>query len=504
MAYIFYDTETTGTNTSYDQILQFAGILTDDEFQELDRFEIRCRLLPHVIPAPGALRATQVRPALLTNPSLPSNYEVICAITEKLRAWSPATFIGYNSLAFDEVLLRQAFYQNLKPVYLTNTNRNVRADALRLVQAASVHVPDSIIVPIADDGRPTRRLDAIAPANGFNQHKAHDALGDVEATIFMVRLVKERAPAVWDALMPMAAKRAVIERALSGQVASLTEFYKGKPYSWLVVGCGQNPDYDAQLAVFDLKYEPEEYLGLPTEVLIKVMNSREKAIRSIRANNQPILCPLQFGAGIFGDMDVHENEIQRRALIVSQANEFHLRIGEALRHRYPQKEPAGYVEEQIYDGFPDGTDQFLMERFHQLPWESREKIVDQFSDQRFRQLGHRLIYLENPDALSEAKRRELDLWKNQRLSPNCDVPWLTIAAAIDETNELLKEDLENAIFIELIAWLQSFPEAQETGVSQKGIWLGPPENAILIPEQTPPHAALIENEVGTGRASPKT
>ena len=60
MSYVFYDTETTGTDTTFDQILQFAAILTDADLRELDRFEIRCRLLPHVIPAAGALLATRV------------------------------------------------------------------------------------------------------------------------------------------------------------------------------------------------------------------------------------------------------------------------------------------------------------------------------------------------------------------------------------------------------------------------------------------------------------
>src|SRR5258708_411795 len=175
MAFVFYDTETTGTNTTFDQILQFAGIFTDDDLNEIDRFEIRCRLMPHVVPAPGALRANRVRPAMLSDPSLPSHHEAICAIAEKLRSWSPAVFIGYNSLNFDETLLRQAFYQNLKPTYLTNTNRNTRADVLRLVQAACVYAPNSIIVPTAESGRPTLRLDALAPANGFNHANAHDA-----------------------------------------------------------------------------------------------------------------------------------------------------------------------------------------------------------------------------------------------------------------------------------------------------------------------------------------
>jgi exonuclease I len=58
--FVFYDTETTGMDTTFDQILQFAAILIDDDLHELDRFETRLRLLPHVIPAPEALLATRV------------------------------------------------------------------------------------------------------------------------------------------------------------------------------------------------------------------------------------------------------------------------------------------------------------------------------------------------------------------------------------------------------------------------------------------------------------
>ena len=111
--YVFYDTETTGTDITFDQILQFAAILTDADLHELDRFETRCRLLPYVIPAPSALLATRVTPTMLTDPSLPSHYEMMLQIAQKLRKWSPAIFIGYNTLSFDEPLLRQAFYQTL-------------------------------------------------------------------------------------------------------------------------------------------------------------------------------------------------------------------------------------------------------------------------------------------------------------------------------------------------------------------------------------------------------
>ena len=58
MTYIFYDTETTGKVTAFDQILQFAAIKTDAELNVLDTFDVRCRLLPYIVPSPGALLVT--------------------------------------------------------------------------------------------------------------------------------------------------------------------------------------------------------------------------------------------------------------------------------------------------------------------------------------------------------------------------------------------------------------------------------------------------------------
>jgi exodeoxyribonuclease-1 len=77
MNFVFYDTETTGTDTTFGQILQFAAILTDADLNELERFETRCRLLPYVVPAPGALLTTRVTTAMLTDSNLPSHYEMM-------------------------------------------------------------------------------------------------------------------------------------------------------------------------------------------------------------------------------------------------------------------------------------------------------------------------------------------------------------------------------------------------------------------------------------------
>ena len=132
MHFVFYDTETTGLSRDFDQILQFAAIRTDSDLNEIDRFDIRCRCLPWVVPAPIALLVTGIRPAQLIDRELPSFYEMMCAIRGKLVTWSPAIFLGYNTIRFDEPLLQRAFWQSLHPPYLTVTNGNARLDVLPL------------------------------------------------------------------------------------------------------------------------------------------------------------------------------------------------------------------------------------------------------------------------------------------------------------------------------------------------------------------------------------
>ena len=55
MGFVFFDTETTGLRHGFDQIVHFAAIRTDNDLNEVDRFEARSRLLPHVVPHPSAL-----------------------------------------------------------------------------------------------------------------------------------------------------------------------------------------------------------------------------------------------------------------------------------------------------------------------------------------------------------------------------------------------------------------------------------------------------------------
>jgi len=181
MDFVFYDLETTGISPEFDQPLQFAAIWTDENFVEKDQVNIRCRLAPHILPSPQALVVTRVTPGELTDPSLPSLFEFSQQVAEFTERWAPAIWVGYNTMKFDEEVLRQTFYQNLSPnIYATQFNGNTRFDILSAVYAAYTRHPDLLVWPTDDARRRSFKLDRLAPANGFN---AHDALGDVEATI---------------------------------------------------------------------------------------------------------------------------------------------------------------------------------------------------------------------------------------------------------------------------------------------------------------------------------
>ena len=279
MSYVFYDTETTGTDPAFDQILQFAAIRTDDNFDEIERLDAPIRLMPHVTPSVGALLVNRIAPADLVDPARLSHYDAMRRIRATLLEWSPATFIGYNSLWFDEEMLRHALFQTLHPAYLTSRPGSARSDALRLAYAVDIHAPGRISIPTGDGGASTFRLERIAAANGYDRYDAHEAMADVEATIFVARLIRDRAPEVWDTVDRASAKDAVMDYVDAYPFFTLSDNYFGRSYSWLVCFCGQNPEYDSEFAVFDLAHDPDEYRTLPVDALVRKLNASPKVIR---------------------------------------------------------------------------------------------------------------------------------------------------------------------------------------------------------------------------------
>ena len=54
-----------------------------------------------------------VTPEQMLDTNLPNYFEFAQTIQNLTEKWAPACWLGYNTIAFDEQVLRQMFYQNL-------------------------------------------------------------------------------------------------------------------------------------------------------------------------------------------------------------------------------------------------------------------------------------------------------------------------------------------------------------------------------------------------------
>jgi exodeoxyribonuclease-1 len=434
MSLIWYDIETTGTSSRFDQIMQFACIRTDDDLNIIDEpFEIRSRLRPHIVASPGALHVTGQSIEDLLDPERPSHYEMVCAIREHLSGRCPSIFIGYNSLRFDEEFLRHAFYQCLHPPYLTNTSGSGRADALLLMRAVARFHPGLLAIPENDEGKPTLKLDRLAPANGFTDFDAHDALADVHAMIAMCRIVREKAPETWERFI-LFARPEPVERF----VADHDPLVLFEPYGVFGVANVVSPLGKGQGRLryaLDLLCDLDELAGLDEEQLAKRVARSPKPVRRFRTNAAPLLwrladCPPEVLR------DIPALELGARAERVRQDEGFLLRLLAAAQAAEKVYEPSQHVEEGLYDGFWSRSDERVMDTFHKVPWERRVGLCGEFEDRRLRTLARRLIYFERPDLLTDSERRQFSDAIRRRTCSGGDVPWLTVQGALKELEEL--------------------------------------------------------------------
>jgi exodeoxyribonuclease I len=450
MHFAFYDLETTGISPAFDQPLQFAAILTDAEFREIERVNLRCRIAPHIIPSPWALAVTGIRPAQLLDPSLPSLFEFTQDIAALIHRWSPAIWTGFNSIHFDEEMLRQAFYQNLQPdIFATQFNGNSRLDILTALYAVWYRQSDLFEWPIDETGRVRFKLDRIAPLNGFAAHNAHDALGDVEATIHIARQIAQRAPELWEELLSNRDKGSVQARLASFQPMALVErFGGGPPRATIGCYCGTSAGNASQAAFLDLEaVDPTDLLAADDAVLFTAVDASPKIIRSLATNKSPALLALAKPSA----------EHIRRAEIIANAPEFRARVSQALAARFPENPaaPTPPVERQIFGGFYSNADKALLAGFQRADWPRRQEIVSSLTDSRLRQLGRRLVAFHAPALLSPQERGQYEDWLRTRWSA-ADVPeteWLTV----EKSNRAIADmRAEGAVDVGLISEIEAY------------------------------------------------
>lgn len=438
MSFVFFDTETTGLKPGFDQIVHFAAIRTDANLNEIGRFEARSRLLPHVLPHPAALRTNGLPIGRLLDGSLPSHYDMVRAIRQRLLSWSPSIFLGYNSIRFDEEMLRHALFQTLHPAYLTSNHNNSRADVWGLAMAAAAVSPACLNVPIGPEGRPIFRLEQLALANGVAQEQAHDALSDVITTLELCRLVHQRSPELWQRFVRFSKKATVADFVEAEDGFMLTEFFANQAYHAPVVCIGRDPDQANGRFCLNLNSDADHFAVMTDDELRAELAQKPCPVRRLRINAAPILTALYDAPEVMlNGLDL--DAIEGRARRVKDDPALCARLVSAYTSTREPRIPSRHAEERLYDGFPGPQDEARMVEFHEANWADRLPIVQSLDDERLRFFGFRLLYFEARSVLPETLRLELEHALSGRLV-DAEAGGLTLEQALRSIDETSSDD----------------------------------------------------------------
>ena len=367
---------------------------------------------------------------------------MVRAIRQRLLSWSPSIFLGYNSIRFDEEMLRHALFQTLHPAYLTSNHNNSRADVWGLVMAAAAVSPACLNVPIGLAGRPIFRLEQLAIANGVAQEQAHDALSDVIATLELCRLVHQRSPELWQRFVRFSKKATVADFVEAEDGFMLTEFFANEAYHTPVVCIGRDPDQANGRFCLSLNSDVDRFAAMTDDELRAELAQRPCPVRRLRINAAPTLTALYDAPGVILD-GVDVDAIEARARRVKGDPALCTRLVTAYTSTREPRLPSRHAEERLYDGFPGPQDEARLVEFHDVDWTDRLAIVQSLDDERLRFFGLRLLYFETRSVLPEALRLELEHALSGRLV-DAEAGGLTLEQALRAIDETSSDDAPDA------------------------------------------------------------
>lgn len=475
MGHIFYDLETSDLDRNFGQIFQIGMIYTDDDLNEIERKEIRARRNPWIVPSPGALLTTGFGDRELEDEKT-TMFEFVSELKDWLndKDW-PLTFWGYNSLRFDEPVLQNALHQNLEEPFLTSSAknwgepRNSKSDVLSFVKAVHIYAPEVLTLEEKNSyGSVAISLLKVCGQNGIglNEETAHDAMADIEATLEVARKLKKDAPEIWDQMMKMRSKDDVDTFMKDNSVFA----YSNAPQRgnfvaqhMMATAVVQNPVYANEHIVFDLRFDPAEYLDKTVDELTALLKTEnedhwKQPLHTLRKNQQPILMPQSLAGPVMTD-ELDEETLKMRAKMVHSNADFQKRLGEAAKKARPVYEDGTEPEQQIFDFVGKAHNKNVktwMEDFKSGDWDRRAELVKEFpkrfeqalkdqpSIRRFQTFAQRIMFADAPEKMEEGARQKYAEALYKRLTTeDKDVPWMTLPKARAQIEEIVEDRKTN-------------------------------------------------------------
>ncbi|MDZ7744741.1 MAG: exodeoxyribonuclease I [Candidatus Saccharibacteria bacterium] len=431
-SFFFYDLETSGTNPRHDRVMQFAGIRTDMQLKPIgEPHDYLIKLTEDTVPDPRAIMVTGITPQKTIAEGM-SEPEFLKIFHEQI-AIPNTTFVGFNTVRFDDEFMRYMQYRNFYDPYEWQwSDGKSRWDLLDLVRMTRALRPDGIKWPMDSDGKPSNRLELLSSANKLEHANAHDALSDVRATIALARLIRNKQPKLFDFLLQMRNKQKVAELVEGGSPFIYTSGrYDNAWEKTTAVGMvAKHPKQQAAL-VFDLRHDPDEYKALkPAELADKWRYKsadqdtgeipERLPVKMLKYNRCPAIAPLAvLDQASQKRLGLSLTAIQKNYQKLQKAN-LGQNIIAALEILEKEQQATllqdeQLVDAQLYDGFIPDEDKPKMSVVRASDAEELESLDIVFNDQRLRALLPLYKARHFPQTLSDEERVQWERFKTQKL-----------------------------------------------------------------------------------------
>ena len=472
--FVFYDFETSGLNKDFDQILQIGAVLVDESFQIKDKMDISCRLKKNIIPAPEALLINKISIDQLKSHKV-SHYYLVEELRQKFEEWSPACFVGFNSIGFDEDVLRQGLFQSFNFPYLTSAKGNTRLDVLKLARAVSAFAPNSIAIPLGKNNKPSFKLQNLTKVNQVTHDNAHDAMGDVIATLELAKKIKSNAGEVWDVLVAYKKGDDIGKKIFNEDFVCYQDLIFGKIYNFAATFVCFHPVYGKSwLCAFDLKPDPRPLFDLGFSELKQALFSTPTKIRQISLNKMPVVLSKENFSALEDYKEIGMEEILKRSKLVKDNHDFSSKVHDILEEKVREKQDSASQDED--DHFPEHSihqssiqmsrqDRILLPQFQKGNWEEKAKTYKSFQDSVLQYFGKLLIYEEQPDALSKEELSSIKKVIAEKLLTTNQRPWITFPDAFKKIDDLRQEkDADQKFLKDYDLFLQDLQAKHEQNI----------------------------------------
>lgn len=466
--YFFYDLETSGLDPRNDRIMQFAGIRTDLDFNQIgEPVNILVKLADDTLPSPSAINVTHITPQQTQLDGL-SEPEFCKFVQEEI--FTPGTIeIGYNSVRFDDEHMRYTFYRNFYDPYEWQwKDGRSRWDMLDVVRMVRALRPQGISWPFNEDGKPNNRLENLTKENNLPHEHAHDALSDVEALISVTKMVKEKQPKLFDYLFKMRNKKMIQRQFLIDHKTPIvyTSGRYSSEYWHTTVVLPLCLLKNGNALVFDLRYNLEELFEKeknykPEE---KVDRSGRKylsrfswnpIVKELTYNKCPCIAPIgvldsesEEGKTGWDRIKLTKEQIEENIKSVRKhLPEFSERMKKLIEDRKDSYEGSSDVDAQLYDGFiPDG-DKIKMKDVRGRNANELADYHPMFEDHRLDEL---LLHYKGRNFLNSLDENEQKAWEKYRIARLQSQEQKFIAEL-----EQLKDTMDPGLVEDLLLWYQS-------------------------------------------------